>query len=232
MRLDISNPSGMAKNPTVPVAGERHRPARPPCCRSCDGACWWNGWRLTHPLLVSDDGGAERVERWLPRAKCSLCHKGFTCHPAPLYPRRQYQLDVVARVVGAMVFGAESASSAAKLASASPTSARRWRTWVASLLDGGEGVKLCARLWPESPAGAGLSMVAGSGLWERAARVLSVLEELGAALIHRGRALVSRTGLGRVLEYAYAQHSEVVGLVVEPKRLSPAMAFGDKGTAG
>jgi hypothetical protein len=35
-----------------------------------------------------------------------------------------------------------------------------------------------------------------------------------------------------VLEYAYAQHGEVVGLVVEPKRLSPAMAFGDKGTAG
>lgn len=221
----------MAKNPTVPVLGERHRPARPPCCRLCDGTSWWNGWRLTHPLVVSDDGDAERVERWLPRAKCSRCHKGFTCHPAPLYPRRQYQLDAVARVVGAMALGAESASSAAKRVSASPTSARRWMTWTASLLDVGEGVQLSARLWPESPAGAGLSRYAGSGLRERAARVLSVLEELGSALLNRGRALVSRTGLGRVLEYAYGEHGEVVFLVVEPKRLSPAMAFGDEGPA-
>ena len=221
----------MAKKPTVPVAGERHRPARPPSCRACDGPCWWNGWRLTHPIVASDDGGAERVERWLPRAKCSLCQKGFTCHPAPLYPRRQCQFDVVARVIGAMALGGESASSAAKLASASPTSARRWMTWTASLVEVSEVVKLCARLWPESPAGAGLSMHAGSGLRERAARVLSVLEELGAALIHRGRWLVSRTGLGRVLEYSYGKHGGVVGLVVEPKRLSPAMAFGDEGPA-
>lgn len=216
----------MATNQAVPVLPERRRPARPPSCRLCGARCWWNGWRLTRPVLVGEDGAIVRVEHWVPRATCSLCPRGFTCHPEPLYPRRQYQLDVVARVVAAMAVGEMGTSSAAKLASASPTSARRWMTWTASLVDVGEMVKLCAHLHPETPAGAGLSLLAGNSLRERAARVLSVLEELGSALVHRGMSLVARTGLGRVLGYHYGSQGGVVGLMVEPKCLSPAMAFG------
>jgi hypothetical protein len=51
---------------------------------------------------------ASVVERWqlaLPLGKCSCCHRAFTCYPPGFYPRRQYQLDVVAEVVAGVALG-------------------------------------------------------------------------------------------------------------------------------
>lgn len=56
--------------------------------------------------------------------------------------------------------------------------------------------------------------------------MLVALEELGAAVLRRGMALVSRTGLGRVLEWQYRWHRVLVTLVGEAVHLSPAMALG------
>src|SRR3990170_427998 len=92
----------------------RQRAERPPPCRRCRAASWWNGWRVV--LLVAAGwvaGGVERQEQALARAKCSACRRGFTCYPPGVYPRRQYQLDVVAGAVAAVTLGDQAAATAA-----------------------------------------------------------------------------------------------------------------------
>jgi hypothetical protein len=178
-----------------------------------------------HPVIAAE-GRAVRVDQWLARAKCSACRTSFTCHPDELYPRRQYQLDIVARVVAGVSLGERSAPTAASEVGASPTSARRWVTWVAALAEPGELLRATVQLDPTTPAGSGISRHGGDSVRARAARVLDALEQLGAALVRRGIALVQRSGLGRVLGWQRALFSDVVGLVSEPKTLSPAMARG------
>lgn len=208
------------------AADARERPSRPPRCPWCGAACWWNGWRLVHPVIADPSGVAARAEQWLSRAKCSACKKSFTCLPEVLYPRRQYQLDVVAEVVADVSLGERSAPAAAREVGASPTSARRWTAWVAALAEPGELLRATSQLDPTAPVGAGLSRHAGDGIRARAARVLDALEQLGAALVRRGVALAHRTGLGRVLGWQRSLFGDVVGLIAEPNTLSPAMALG------
>jgi hypothetical protein len=163
----------------------------------------------------------------LARAKCSLCRRCFTCYPDDLYPRRQFQLDVVAATVAEVSLGSVSAPVAAQRAGASATSARRWTAWVAALAEPHVLLGVAAHLDPDAPVGTGFSTApSGSGVRARAAHVLVALEQLGAALVRRGVALVARSGLGRVLGWQRALHGDVVGLVAEPKTLSPALARG------
>jgi transposase-like protein len=179
-----------------------------------------------HPVIGDPSGTAARVEQWLARAKCSACKRSFTCLPEVLYPRRQYQLDVVAAVVAAVSLGNSSVPAAAREAGASPTSARRWVAWVAGLASPSELLRVTAQIDPAAPVGIGLSRHAGDGVRARAARVLDALEQLGTALGRRGVALAQRSGLGRVLGWQRSLFGDVVGLVAEPKTLSPAMALG------
>lgn len=204
----------------------RERLPRPPPCPLCAAPCWWNGWRLVHPMTAAPAGAAVRVEQWLARAKCSACRKGFTCLPEILYPRRQYQLDVVAHVVADVSLGGRSALVAARATGASPTSARRWTAWVAELAEPGELLRLASQIDPAAPTGTGISLHAGDGVRARAARVLDALEQLGAALVRSGVALAQRSGLGRVLGWQWSRFRDVVHLVTEPKTLSPALAMG------
>jgi hypothetical protein len=176
------------------------------------------------PVIAAGAGTAVRVEQWVARAKCSACRTSFTCHSEEIYPRRQYQLDVVAQVVAAVSLGERSAPAAASEVGASPTSARRWVTWVAALAEPSELLRATVRIDPTAPAGSGISRHAGDGVRARAARVLDALEQLGAALVRCGIALAQRTGLGRVLGWQRSLFGDVVGLVSEPKTLSPAMA--------
>jgi hypothetical protein len=81
------------------------------------------------------------------------------------------------------------------------------------------------KLAPDAPIGAGVSALPFAS---RAASVLAALEQLGVALVRTGVALVSRTGLGRVLEWQHRTHGDVVHLVAEPRYLSPAMALGGR----
>jgi hypothetical protein len=204
-----------------PASSER--PSRPPSSPCCAGPAWWNGRRLTHPVVAATGGGVERDERSLRRAKCSACRRSFTCYPSELYPRRQFQLDVVAVAVAEVSIGGASAPVAARGVGASATSVRRWTAWVADLVEPRVLLGVAARLDPDAPVGAGLS-AAPSG--SSAGRVLAALEHLGMALVRRGVALAARSGLGRVLGWQHVAHGDVVGLVREPKTLSPAMALG------
>jgi hypothetical protein len=180
-----------------------------------------------HVVEVGADGECQRVEQLRRRAKCTSCRCSFTCYPKGIYPRRQYQIDVVAIPVAAMSLGGETAAAAAGQVGASATSARRWTAWVAALAAPAELLALAARLDPDAPVGAGLSMVpSGSGVRHRAGSVLAALEHLGAALLRRGVALVERSGLGRVLGWQYVTHGDVIGIASEPKTLSPAMDLG------
>lgn len=178
------------------------------------------------PVISAEDGATARVEKWLARAKCRACRTSFTCYPDELYPRRQYQLDVVAQVVAAQSLGERSAPAAARAIGASPTSARRWVGWVAELMDPGELLRMTVKVDPTAPAGSGISRHVGEGVRARAARVLDALEQLGAALLRSGVTLAQRSGLGRVLGWQWSASGDVVGLVSEPKTLSPAMARG------
>ena len=205
---------------------ERWRPERPPSCLRCEASSWWNGWR---EVFVVDGLGA-RCGRWLARSKCSACRHSFTCYPPGHYPHRQYQLDIVGDVVAAVVLGGETPATAAAHAGASPTSGRRWTAWVAQLAVPSLLLAVAQRLDPGAIVGAGVSMTGpGSDIRSLAAHVLDAFEQLGAALVHGGVALASRTGLGRVLEWQHRQHRDVVYVVAEPRHLSPGMALGPSG---
>jgi len=227
-------PGGSGRKALVTISKLRERAERPPACRRCSGRSWWNGWRVVFPTVAAAVAGL--VERWelpVPRAKCSSCKHGFTCYPPGIYPRRQYQLDVVAAVAAAVALGAQPLARAAGAAHASATSARRWTAWVASLSRPRELLAVAARLDPDAPAGAGLSIhPAGEARRSCAARVLAALEHVGAALVRRGLALAARTGLGRVLGWQHEAHGDVYGLVAGVRHLSPAMALGGKEAAG
>ena len=215
-------------SPSLPILSQaRRRGARPPPCRRCGGPSWWNGWRETFPVVATAAAGV--VERWqlpLPLGKCSCCHRAFTCYPPGVYPRRQYQLDVVADVVAGVALGAEPVADVAAAVTASSTSVRRWTAWVAALTRAGELVAAAARV------DASVATVAlpppRDPRHPRAAAVLAGLEALGAALVRVGVGAVERTGLGRVLGWQHRYHGDVYGLVRGPRSFSSAMAPGGR----
>jgi hypothetical protein len=219
------------RKPLLPtIVKPRERPDRPPPCRVCRAPSWWNGWRVIFPVVAGLVTGV--LERWelpLPLAKCAECRHGFTCYPDGIYPRRQYQLDVVAGTVAAVTLGGASVAETARTTGAGSTSVRRWVGWVAKLAALSELVALAVRIDPDAPAGAGLAtMDHETTTCSRAALVLAALEHLGLALVHRGLALAARTGLGRVLGWQHAVHGDVYGLVAGLRQLSPAMALGGR----
>jgi hypothetical protein len=168
-----------------------------------------------------DDGSVEREPEWRARTRCASCRKGGCLYLPGDYPHRQYQPDVVADVVARQAAG-NSAAEAAKPASASATSARRWSDWVANLCDPAPLLAQAARLDPD----VALSGIAGSaGRFARAELgvMLDVLERFGAVLVKLGEALGSVSGLGRVLEWQHRTHDLVLALTIEPRSLSPPM---------
>jgi hypothetical protein len=173
-------------------------------------------------VALSSVGAVERREVPLPRAKCASCRLGFTCYPRGFYPRRQYQLDVVADVVAAIAVGGESVADTAVTSSASETSVRRWSAWIAALAEVDALHAVAAQVDPST------APVATATPHSRGAAVLDALEVLGAALARTGVTLVERSGLGRVLGWQHRGHGDVYGLVAGPKQFSPAMAFGGR----
>src|SRR5262249_10780657 len=161
----------------------------------------------------------------LPLGKCSGCHRAFTCYPPGFYPRRQYQLDVVADVVAGIALGSEPVAQVAATVTASSTSARRRTAWVAALARAGELVAAAA---PQVDPSAGTVALPppSAARHSRAAAVLAGLEALGAALVRVGVTAVERTGLGRVLGWQHRRHGDVYGLVGGPRSFSSAMAHG------
>lgn len=229
--------------PPPPPGQARQHEGRPPACHRCAQPSWWNGWRLIFPVVVdAADGALRRVECWLEKAKCSSCELGFCIYPPGHYPRRQYQLDPVAKVVAAEAMaeppGAQAepppgaqvepppGAQAERPISASRTSRRRWCRWIAELGDPARLWAMAVRLDPDTPLGSGLASAEPPGsVRARAAQVLSALEGLGEALVRLGLGLGSRYGLGRVLGWQYAAHGDIYSPTVEPTQFSPAMAI-------
>jgi hypothetical protein len=172
--------------------------------------------------MASDARGVARWALPLARVRCSSCRHSFTCYPPGFYPRRQYQLDVVADAVAAVVIGDESVRATASASSASPTSVRRWSAWIEVLAEIDALHAIAAHVDPSA------ATIATPTLRSRTAAVLDALEVLGAALVHAGVSVVERTGLGRVLGWQHRAHGDVLGLVVGPRRFSPAMVPGGR----
>lgn len=221
-------PAGSDRKALIKISKDRQRAERPPPCRQCHARCWWNGWRIVFPTVATLVAGI--VEQWelpLAKAKCSSCKRGSACYPPGIYPRRRFQLDVVADVAAEVALGGVSATRAAAAAQATASSVRRWVTWVAALAKPRDLLAAAARLDPDAPAGAGLgTLPAGAP----AARVLAALEQLGSALVRAGVAVAERTGLGRVLGWQHAAHGAVFGIGDSGLHLSPATVLvGEKG---
>lgn len=202
----------------------RQRPERPPLSGCCQAPAWWNGWRLVFPIVQRAVAGVvERWALWLATAKCSACRHGFTCYPAGHYPRRQFQLDVVAEVVAQSSFGGCSLRRAAAPVGASRSSAWRWAHWVAALAPPAGLYAVAARLDPDAPVGVVPQAAVMAPVRAAAAQVLAALEQVGLALRHLGRGLGAATGLGRVLGWQQQEHALVVGLRDRLGGLSPAL---------
>ncbi|OGV74742.1 MAG: hypothetical protein A3K18_15140 [Lentisphaerae bacterium RIFOXYA12_64_32] len=173
------------------------------------------------------NGTLERWELWLPRNKCSSCHRSSTCYPQGVYPHRQYQLDVISGVGAAIVLGKQSVAKVCEEQGVSVSSGRRWTSWLAELAVPGDLRALAAKLDPRAAVGSGMSVLfearASRPTHQRAALVQSALEQAGAALARLGIATWARTGLGRVLGWQFDAHRVLVRLVVPPTKLSPAL---------
>ncbi|HEY3359331.1 MAG TPA: hypothetical protein VGQ83_39140 [Polyangia bacterium] len=157
-------------------------------------------------------GVVERCERWLALAKCSACRRGFTCYPRGFYPRRQFQLDVVAEVVADASLGGRTLRGAAAPVGTSRTSAWRWAHWVERLAAPGELYGVATRLDPDAPVGMVPRAAVMAPVRAAAAQVLAALEQVGLALRRVGRGGEAAKGLGRVLGWQYQEHTLVVGL--------------------
>jgi hypothetical protein len=157
-------------------------------------------------------GVAERCEQWLALAKCSACRRGFTCYPPGHYPRRQFQLDVVAEVVAQASLGGCTFRGAAAPVGTSRTSAWRWAHWVERLAAPAELYAVATRLDPDAPVGVVPQAVLMAPVRAVAAQVLAALEQVRLGLQRVGRGLGAATGLGRVLGWQYQEHGLVVGL--------------------
>jgi hypothetical protein len=207
--------------PVVAPTIARQRPECPPRSGCCQAPSWWNGWRCVFPVQRLLDGVVARCELWLARAKCSACRHGFTCYPPGYYPRREFQLDVVAGVTAQASCGGCSFRRAAAPAQTSHTSAWRWSHWVEALAAPAELYALAPRLDPDAPVGVVPQVAVVAPVRTAAAQVLAALEEVGLALQRGGRGGGAATGLGRVLGWQHQEHGVVVGLREHLGGLSP-----------
>src|SRR5262249_40987339 len=148
------------------------------------------------------------------------------CYPPGFYPRRQYQLDVVADIVAEVALGSAPIADIAVAVTASPTSTRRWTAWIAALTRPGELVAAAAQV--DASVATICLPPPRAARHPRAAAVLAGLEALGTALLRVGVAAGERTGLGRVLGWQHRRHGDIYGLVHGPRSFSSAMAPGGR----
>lgn len=202
------------------------RAGRPAPCPACGHEKrWWNGTRLVRVIEVDESNKTTLVEVVRDRVKCGACIKSDTVYEGDHYPRRQFQLDVVASIASEVSRGTHSVTEAACLSNASPTSVRRWIGWISQLTVPAHILAIAQKLQPDIPAPTGISQI-GTNI---CLQVVFALEFLGAALLDLDVELVSYSGLGRVLEWQHRSHNVVVTL---SEHLSPAMVLGLRGASG
>lgn len=219
------------KRPELAVAADingtsAEKALRPPPCRICGCLhCWWDGSRRVHVVSVNEDGKTNRTEVVRDRGKCSSCGVSYTIYKDGHYPRRQYQLDLLANISAAILIGQQAASQVAQTVQASVTAIRRWTKWIECLIRPIDLLSLASKINPGVPAAAGISMFASNV----GTQVLFALEVLGSSLVDCDVQLASFSGLGRMLEWQFRHHEVVVSLT---QHLSPPMALALPGPSG
>jgi hypothetical protein len=172
---------------------------KPVCCVFCQGSkVFWNGSRdrtASVKVEAEDESGVVHLtDVACRRAKCGTkgCRRSWTLRPPGLFPRRHYQLCVVASGTSEYLFEAKaSLTSVAQRCSCSRHTVGRWLTWeseVANPCDlqrhllevSGEPLVLKER--PVADLAHKAVNAVGRRILTAAAQVLVLLEALGVAV--------------------------------------------------
>jgi hypothetical protein len=192
-----------------PQGGEGKYVKRPPACRSCGAAAWWNGSRrvsVVRKVGEQIEYVAEIVRR---RARCSLwksCRlRSWTVYEEDSYPHRLFRLVVVVGAVSAVVFGRATLEAAALAHQCSRRSVARWQRWISELADRRALQRACTQLTAQGvPGGLELAELGP------AARVLHLLDRLVELLSERGVCLPELPcALARVLKHQLERFGQV-----------------------
>jgi len=172
---------------------------KPCCCVFCAGdQLHWNGSR-TRTASVRVEAEDETTVVYLDdipcrRIKCGSagCRRSWTLRPPGLFPRRHYQLDVVASGTSEYLFAAEaSLTGVAATHDCSRRTVGRWLGWESGLVEPSElqrhllevsGEPLVLKAHPVAALARKAVDTAREKVLTAAASVLTLLEVLGAAL--------------------------------------------------
>lgn len=178
---------------------------KPELCGSCSAPrVRWDGYRVRTASVLHDGAVHHVTGVRCRRVDCGACGRSWTLRPPGLAPRRHHQRGVVASAASRYLF--EPAATREQVAEAHGCSRRtlgRWLCWLAGLaalsdlqrhvLDAAGEVILPP--FREVADLARKAQVAGRAVLERAAQVLTLVEQLGSAWG------VQPPALGPVLEW-------------------------------
>jgi hypothetical protein len=162
---------------------------KPCCCPFCQGRrIYWNGYRERSASVIEMDRVVYLSDVLCRRLKCAdrQCKKSWTLRPPGLMPRRHYQLCVVASAARQFLFDPHSTlSSVAAAHQCCRRTVGRWLRWLSGIakpsalirrLGGIPGTAVFAAKDNKREIGTPARKV-----FERAARVLYLIEALGRA---------------------------------------------------
>lgn len=137
------------------IGPDRGRPPRPTACFFCDWRrVWFDGWRVVFAVVLVD-GVVHRFGDglFLQRVKCARCEVAWTLYPPWMWPRMQFQLDVVeVATLGYVVQPMATYRSVAEAVGCSPTTVWRWVGWCATVAEPGAVVAQVAMMHASTPA--------------------------------------------------------------------------------
>jgi len=165
---------------------------KPCCCPFCQGSrIYWNGYRERSASVLDGDKVAYLSDVLCRRVKCAnrQCKKSWTLRPPGLMPGRHYQMGVVANAARHFLFDPHSTlTSVADAHQCCRRTLGRWLHWIAGIAKPSALLRRLRRLGalsrPEVFARRDTSRAMGRRsrkIFERTARVFSLLEALGKA---------------------------------------------------
>jgi hypothetical protein len=164
---------------------------KPLLCAHCGGArVRWDGWRRRTASVLHDGAVHHLTGVRCRRVDCGACGRSWTLRPPGLAPRRHHQRDVVASATSRYLFAPRATrDSVAEAHGCSRRTLGRWLCWLAGLAalsDLQRHVLEAAGevILPPFRSVADLARKAplvGRAVLERAAQVLTLVEQLGSA---------------------------------------------------
>lgn len=157
--------------------------SRPGSCQFCAASrIRWNGWRKRTASVLHAGQVYFLPDIRCRRVDCAACGQSWTLRPPDLLPRRHHQLPVVASAASSYLFDVRSSrEQVASRHSASRRTLGRWLDWLTRLA---EPPDLQRHVLAASEAAAlprFREVKPSRPLLERAAQVLTLLEQLASA---------------------------------------------------